>query len=238
MILRQAAHPAFRLARRGVSSFVSDVLGAVTWRALLLTQCLGLLFGIAPWLERLHQPGQPPLLLGLLGQSVTALLVMLTALACDEAVRRGASIWRAFVVGMLSVSLVNVLAQWLLHAVAGDADASRAELARMVNDFLSVGAVWGTALMVYLNRCSARRLLSRLRSNELERAQAEQRLMASRLAAAEAQIDPGAVLGRLAEVRDLYAAGVPQAEERLEALIAGMRESVARGAMHSGEYPR
>ena len=79
------------------------------------------------------------------------------------------------------------------------------DLGAVLSDFLTLGGIWGTALMVYLNRQSARRLLARLRADELERAQAERRLIASRLIATEAQIDPGSVLRQLGEVRDLFA---------------------------------
>ena len=102
-------------------------------------------------------------------------------------------------------------------AVAGPARDLRASL----SDFLSVGGIWGTALMVYLNRQSARRLLARLRADELERAQAERRLIASRLAATETQMDPGSVLRQLGAVRDLYADGKAEADERLDGLDHG-----------------
>ena len=56
------------------------VLRAVTWRAVLVTQSLGLLFALYPWLEQWHRSGQPSLLLNLTGQAIAALLVMLAAL--------------------------------------------------------------------------------------------------------------------------------------------------------------
>ncbi len=51
----------------------------------------------------------------------------------------------------------------------------------------------------------------------------------SRLAAAGARLDPAAVRAQLAQIRDLYAAARPGAEEKLAALIRDLEESVRRG---------
>jgi crotonobetainyl-CoA:carnitine CoA-transferase CaiB-like acyl-CoA transferase len=210
--------------RRVSTGFIATVLHAVSWRAVLVTQCLGFLFSLSSWLEQWQQPDQPLLTLSVAGQAMTALLAMLAALACDEAARRGARVWRAFVVAVLSASCLNVLAQALLaeafHPAGGPA------LLTSLDAFLTVGGLWGTFVMVYVNRRSARRLLERIRTSELERVRAEQRVAASRLAAAETQIDPGAVLRQLAQARELYAAACPEADERLEALIARLRDSL------------
>lgn len=211
---------------RGAARFVSAALGAMTWRALLTLQAVGLAYGLMAWLERWNQPGQPRLPLTLTGQALTALLVLLAALASDEAVRRGSSVWRAFILSLLCASGTNVLAQWLLHGAFG-ASLAGPPAADILNDFFNVGGVWGTVLMVYLNRKSAQRLTARLRAGELERVRTERRLIASRLAAAEAEIDPATLLLQLAEARDLYAAGRPDADDRLEALITRLRRNAA-----------
>lgn len=236
--MQSFAPPVSRIHPGGAVGFAWAVLRAVSWRAVLVTQALGLLFALYPWLEQWHRSGQPSLLLNLTGQAIAALLVMLAAFAGDEAVRRGWSVWRAFVVVLLCASVANVLAQQALlyrtFAVAGPAR----DLGAVLSDFLTLGGIWGTALMVYLNRQSARRLLARLRADELERAQAERRLIASRLVATEAQIDPGSVLRQLGEVRDLFAEGKQEADERLDGLITGLRAMVARGAAVQSDAER
>lgn len=209
--------------------FVRTALGALSWRAVLVTQSIGLLFAVDTWLELWHQPQQPWLLGSVARQAITALLVMLAALAGDQAIRRGSGIWRAFAIATLVASSLNVLAQLLVSFGLGVGLSERG-LVWILEDFLGVGGLWGTVLLVYLNRQSARRLLARLRAGELERAEAERRLIGSRLAAAESRIDPSAVLRQLSEVRDLYAAARPEAEERFEALITGLRETVARAS--------
>jgi len=224
-----SAHPS------GWVAFAAAVLRAVTWRAVLLTQALGLIFAVYPWLQQWHQPTQSSLLTSAIRQAIAALLVMLGAFSGDEAVRRGWSVWRAFVVVMLCASVANVLFQELLSSMLGDAPRGPADI---LNDFFILGAMWGPALVVFLNRRTAQRLLSRLRSGELERVQAERHLVASRLAAAEAQIDPAALLHQLAEVRDLYATGRPEAEQRFEELIGSLRESASRSAAAQLHVPR
>ncbi len=209
---------------------VLSVLRA-TWRAVLVTQSLGALFALYPWLEQWHGPDQPSLVASLLSQSVMAALVLIAALVCDEAVRRGMQPWRAFVIALLCASSVNVIIQWLVvsggHFEEPDALAS-------FSAFMDVATYWGTALMVYVNRRSAQRLLSRIRATELERVRAEQQLIASRLAAVEVQIDPTAVLRELADARDLYASGDAGAGERIESLIGRLRDSVGHGTPSSG----
>lgn len=208
-----------------------SVLRAVTWRAVLLTQGLGALYALYPWLEQWHRPGQPSLVASLLSQSIMAWLVLIAALACDEAVRRGVQVWLAFVSAVLCASSANVIGQWV---IASGGHLEKPEALASLSAFMDVATYWGTALMVYVNRCSAQRLLARIRTGELERVRAEQRLTASRLATAEAQIDPASVLRELADARDLYARGHGGAEERIESLIARLRDSVRPDMPSSG----
>jgi len=207
------------------------VLRAVTWRGVLLTQSLGALYALVAWLEQWHEAGQPSLVVSLLRQSITAWLVLTAALACDEAARRGVPIWRAFAIAVLCASGANVVGQWVI--VSG-AHLHESVAVASVNAFFDVGYIWGTAVLVYVNRRSAQRLLARIRGGELERVRTEQRLTASHLAAAEAQIDPAVVLRELADARELYASGHPGAEQRLESLIARLRDSVGRGTPSTG----
>lgn len=206
------------------------MLRAVTWRAVLVTQALAVAFALTFWFE--HWP-ERPLLGDLLRQSIAALIVVVAAFAGDEAVRRGARIWGVFAVAVLGASAANVLVQALL-AYGFEMRGSERGLAGALDNFMILGAVWATVIMVFLNRRAAQRLLMRLRAGELERVEAERRLTASRLAAAEAQIDSSALLRQLAEVRDLYEAGRPEAEQRFEALITGLRETLARSAAVQG----
>jgi len=202
------------------------VLRRITWRALLVTQGLAVLFAIAPWLEQWGVPWQPPLTRGLLTQCIGALLVMLGAFAADEYVRRGMSLLRAFASMLLGASLLtSLIVFWLAPHAAADPPK---QLAGLLTSFFLVSAYWGTPMLVYLNRESATRLLAVVEEGELRRVQAERRLVESDLAAAQAEINPAALMQQLAHLRDAYAAGNPGADGELEQLIAGLRDTVAR----------
>jgi hypothetical protein len=153
---------------------------------------------------------------------------MLAALAGDEAVRRGWRVWRAFVVVTLGASLAAALAQRGLDVALRIPD-EQAALPPCLLTFFGVGTQWGTALMVYLNRQSAQRVLAGVRAGELARLRGEQQLIASRLAATETQVDPPAIRQRLQQLRNLYAAGNARADAELERLITELRQRAARG---------
>lgn len=224
----------------GAERFVRDVLRSVTWQALLLTQSLGLALTLLRWLELFdtHAPHFPVLVAYLIGQSLTALLVLLAALAGDQAVRRGSPVWCTVVVGLTSTAAVAAIAMGGLRSGLGLADPSpNAELIHVLRNFLDVCAYWGMVMMVFLNNRSASRMLEGVRATELERIQVERRLLSSRLAAAETQIDPGSVLSQLAQVRDSYAENEPGADEKLEALIAALRRTVASKSLERDASP-
>ena len=214
-----------------MSGFISAVLRSVTWRAVVFTQALGLLFAITPWLERLGKRGPGYLGFQLVEQLPAALFLMLAALAGDEAVRRGWSVWRAFATVLLCASLANALTRVGLDAALGIVDPYYGPdwFKRLLFTFFNLGCTWGMLLLVYLNRQSARRILAGVRAGELAHLQAERRLIASRLAAAQTEVDPAVVRQQLARIRDLYAAGSADADPALERLIAELRQSAARG---------
>ncbi|MEJ0085059.1 MAG: hypothetical protein WDO72_05230 [Pseudomonadota bacterium] len=195
------------------------VLRAVTWRAVLVTQVLAVLFALIPWLEQWGAPSQPYLPIELLKESATALLVMLAAFTADEWVRRGWTVLRAFAAALLAACVAASLVQLRSGHLLG-----------VVDSFFGVGAYWATPMLVYLNRQSASRLLATVQEGERRRVQAERRLLESDLAAAQAQINPAAVLQQLTQLRDLYAAGDSGADPELDLLIADLRRMVARCA--------
>jgi hypothetical protein len=216
------------VALQSVVDFAIAVGRSVTWRAVVLTQSLGLVFAITYWLETLGQRPKGYLLFTVVQEGVSGLCVMLAALGGDEAVRRGWRVSRAFVVVTFCASLVAALAQLGLNTGLRLAD-PMAGLPRFLITFFGVGTMWGTALMVYLNRQSARRVLAGVRAGELARLRAEQRLITSRLAATETQVDPPAIRRRLERLRALYAAGSAGADAELERFITELRERAARG---------
>lgn len=216
-------------SRLHTPDFLVAALRPITWRPVLLTQLLGAVFALTPWLEQWGQRTQPSLPLNLAQQASAAVFLMLAAFAGDEAVRRGWRVLRAFVVVLLCASGATALTQWGINHWFS-LGRSGQDSGSILTSFVAVGGYWGTALMVYLNRQSAARLLASVRGGELDRVQAERRLIASGLAAVEARVDPAAVSRQLGQVRDLYAADSPDAEPELEALISNLRGKVAQCA--------
>jgi hypothetical protein len=204
------------------SAFSAAVWRAITWRAVLSTQLLGALFALTPWLEQSGQRSQPNLPFSLAQQAFVAVFLMLAAFG-------GWTVLQAFAAALLCASCAAALTEWGINRFVTFEHPGH-ELGDAFDTFFNVGSLWGTVLLVYLNRQSAARLLASVRGGELDRAQAERRLIASDVAAVEAQIDPAAVSRQLEQLRDLYAADNPDAESRLEGLIISLREKVAQCA--------
>ena len=202
----------------------------VTWKGLLAVQAVGLAFAVL-WHLR-HGVQLPPhdLPAHIVSNSVAVMFVMLAALAAEEALRRRVRFWCAYPVALLAASGATTIVQWCLQnwPVVAFPDGAR-PLTVAVSVGLSVLALGGLGMLAFSNRQSAERMLQGVRAVELERVGVERRLIESRLAAAQAQIDPERVFRHLAEIRDLYAGVRCGADERLEALIQELRASVAHG---------
>ena len=225
--------------------FVQAVWRAVTWRMLLVAQLIGLSVSLARYFERrgadlatmgyLHgnRAAMPAFFNShAITMAVGAVLITVAAVAADEAVRRGTGMWRAFAIALFSASCATAIVQWCLRASLGVDHEPGAgfSITRLALAALDVGVVGGLGTLAYLNRQIVQRMLAGLRAAELERVQVERHLIESRLATAQAQIDPGLVLKQLGEIRDLYAVARAGADDKLEALIQQLRVSVARSS--------
>jgi hypothetical protein len=227
--------------------FALAVMRAVSWRMLLTTQLIGVLVALARNLQQRaadvamtshllgRGPHDSPHLFNshFIVTAVGALCVMLAALAADEAMRRGARLGRAYLLALLSASCATALIQWCLRAWL-DVDYAPGPgipLVRLGLVALDTALLGGLALLAYLNRQSAERLLAGVRNAELEHVQAERRLLDSRLATTQAQLDPGSLLRQLGEIRDLYASARVGADDKLETLIRELRASVTHSAV-------
>lgn len=211
------------------AGFARAVAGGISWKGVAVTQSLGALFAVSSWLEAMNDPTAPPLLVLLLRQSLAGALVLLAACGGDEAVSRGHGVLRTFALALALACTGAGLIQWGLDGWLG-APVRTPEPVRALHAGLDLGTYWGTALLAYLNRRSAVRVLARLRSGELARLTAERRLVEAQLAATGAELDPAVVLRRLAELRDLYASGDARADRCFERLSQDLRDRVTRAA--------
>ena len=213
--------------------FVPAVLQRITWQVVLGVQAVGLAAALLVYLQD-DWPNPPPYVWErlVISRAVAAFFVMLGALAADEAIRRGQRFWRAYLVALLVSASVAAVVQWYLRRFLGYTVIALdlPVLSGMLTLTMVFAAFGGIALLAYLNRQSALRMLEGVRRGELERLQVERRLLDSRLATAQAQLDPAAVLRQLAEIRSLYGAAQPAADQKLEQLIQDLRSSVARSA--------
>jgi hypothetical protein len=85
-------------------------------------------------------------------------------------------------------------------------------------------------LLAFMNQRAADRVLEGVRRAELRRVRLDQQLVESRLATAEAQIDPKMLLGALGEIKRGFEGRAPDAEQNLNALIQSLRDALARTA--------
>jgi hypothetical protein len=209
------------------------VLAAVTWRALRTALLLGLPLCVLRELQNYTEGPPSYFASGLVITTLGSLCVMLAALAADEAIQRGAPVWAAYSIALLAASFVTALGQWYirtwlhLYTVANRPGVSPTEqrigIIFIAGDVLILG---GFAMLAYLNRRSAERILEGVRNTELRRVQIERRLTESRLAAAQAQIDPRTLFAALEEIRSMYSLAAPHAEQRLDELIQGLQATV------------
>jgi sensor histidine kinase YesM len=203
-----------------------------TWRRVLFTQFLGLIVAYLTSLdwgyygEYIHHVS-----IHYVTMSVYIFLLLPVAFCADEAVARGA---RPIVTYAILLVVVN---QLLAAAVAG----------AMQWIYVTIYAIpwppstWGftvagghfsvpcsLGLLIFMNGRAAERMLEGVRAAELRRVQLDQQLVESRLATAEAQIDPKMLFGALAQIKRGLEDSRPNAEKDLDNLIQTLRSALAR----------
>lgn len=223
----------------GWRGFADAMWRAASWRMFLLLQGLAFAYALDTWCQTVDSQPQPHMLSSLLvSRSLSALLVMVAALAADEAVRRGRPVWQALLAAVVLMSVGVTLVEWCVQGLSGYRDPGPPDLpgpfgafAYGVHVFLVMTESWAMVVLVFLDRQSAARKMAGVRAAELQRVELESHVTASRLAAAGARLDPTTVFARLAQIRQLYATARPGADEKLEALIGDLQDSVRRGAV-------
>lgn len=83
-------------------------------------------------------------------------------------------------------------------------------------------------ILVFMNRRMADRILEGVKGAELRRVELERQLIDSRLATAEAQIDPQVLFSALARIKGEFERSAPNAEDDLNQLIQTLRTALAR----------
>lgn len=216
--------------------FLQAVAASLTWRALLVAQLLAIAYALLWWLG--VGAGAPALRVAaeFVDAALNAMLFLLAALCAEECARRGTTDRVAYTAAFLAALVASALLQWWLRDWFGRLVSPHAlprveaELLAMLSYALDFGIFGGIALLAYANRRAASRMLERVRLMELRRVQQDRELAESRLAEAEAQVDPQTLFAELGRIRSEYDAASPSAEERLDELIRQLRAALARTA--------
>jgi sensor histidine kinase YesM len=97
-------------------------------------------------------------------------------------------------------------------------------------------SIYGTlGFLVFMNQRTSDRMLEGVRHAELKRVQLDQHLVESRLATAEAQIDPATLFNALGEIKRGLSNREADTEKKLNDLIQTLRNALARTAAVSTE---
>jgi hypothetical protein len=208
----------------------------MTWRRIVITQAIvalavfvqsfeGALLGT--WM------GHPSL--QYVAMSVSAFFMLAMTLYADELVNRGArarlvyplTVLLAFPLAFLTTGGTEEIYYAVLRLPPAVAETHRWVFVSTAED---IAVICGFGMVIYMNRRAAERMLERVQGAELKRVQLERQLIESRLATAEAQVDPQMLFSALAEIRDGFSRSSPDADAKLDELVQRLRSALARTA--------
>jgi hypothetical protein len=219
----------------GWVSFLRGVAASLTWRKFLLAEAVGLALNLVRDVEYPKLAAMPHFKIdNAIVTAFGAAGVLLAVLCADEAVRRGVRTSLAYWIALLTASAATGAVQWYTRVWFGLTPAmdpaahTLVQLTQMGITALDVMLFGGSAALVYLNRRSAARALEAVRAAELKRVQIERRVIESRMAAAQAQVDPRMLFEALAEIQEGYRTSSADADGRLDQLIHQLQASSAR----------
>jgi hypothetical protein len=213
-------------------SFARAVLSALTWRKVLVMLAIAYLMPLI-WLAG----GSSMRVVRVVVVGLCAIGNLLVALCADEMVKRGVRPRRLYPLAVFSALLVNCAIAGIAHLVAEfgvfNVPPNRQWLGVLV--FAIDSSLWGTfAVFVYVNSRITERMARGIRDVEARRLRLESELVESRLAAAQARVDPQMLFGALAEVRDKLSADESDADTHLAALIQRLRRALAHATIIDG----
>jgi hypothetical protein len=206
---------------------------------LILAYALGVLPSILGMVPSAQEP-QPPAWKGT--QSVGLIISGLAAAYCfllalnvaERASAQSRSLaWRYVVAGCAATGAAVVVESAMYLIVPSFAsrpwgldEETKPVIRWAVWSAANFGLTGGLVLAVYARFRSARLAREAFNSAELERADAAREVLASRLAAMQAQIEPQFLLGTLAQVEALYERDPAAGDRMLDSLIAYLRAAL------------
>jgi hypothetical protein len=211
----------------------------LTWRRVLITEGIGLGAAYLMSLETGYYGGSinhPSL--HFVFMSLYVFCIVPLALRAEEAIRRGARPIAVYpIVLLLNPLLACTVALATLRAYYWWFSILRADEHPLT--FLTMGthmSIYGTlGFFAFINQRTSDRMLEGVRRAELKRVQLDRHLVESRLATAEAQIDPTTLFNALGEIKRGLANREADIEKKLNDLIQALRNALARTAAVSTE---
>lgn len=215
-----------------MNPYLRAAWNSFTWRRVLFTQALGLVVAFLISLdwgyygEYIHHVS-----IHFVTMSVYVFLLVPVAFCADEAVARGARPIVTYAILLIVVNQVLAAAvaaamQWIYVTIYSIPWPAVTWGFTGASGHFSVPCSLG--LLIFMNGRAAERMLEGVRGAELRRVKLDQQLVESRLATAEAQIDPQMLFGALAQIRRGLEDSQPDAEKKLNDLIQTLRTALAR----------
>ena len=207
---------------------------AITWRNLLILQALGqLAIYLESREENLFGSWMGHTSEHYVAMALSVFLIIPIALLSDEAVKRGVSPRVAYPIAVLSTLPVafisTTLTQHVYLSIFGlpPGKPDRFWMSSLETSFFMY--IYGAfGMLIFMNQRTADRMLEKFRNSELRRAELERQLVDSRLATAEAQIDPTMLFDQLADIKLGFKRDDDRAEAQLNELIQTLRTALAR----------
>lgn len=220
-----------------IARFLRDLLHSFTWRQFLLAQCLAAAMESIAVLSFVI-PLQPPPSFAwsrLVIDETIGLSIVLALLVANQAIVRGARQFAAYATAIVVASIAAAVIQFQLRHwlhIYTNVDQPGIEMSRRRMQMVYVGSdtlTYGVLfLLMYVDYQRRERALRRLREAELERARNEQRRVQSRLGAMRSSIDGEELITQLVDVQRLFESDSPDAECRLDELVAALRAKVTQ----------
>jgi hypothetical protein len=222
-----------------MNAYLRAAKSSFTWRRVGLAQASALVVGVLMSLDwGFFGEAIGHISIHFVTLGVYALALLPIAFCAEEAITRGAKtvvvylIVLLFINQLVAISIAGAM-KWIYCLVFACTWPGE------YWGFIEVGSHFSVpgslALLVYHNGRAADRMLEGVRSAELRRVQLDQQLVQSRLATAEAQIDPQMLFGALAQIKHGLEEAQPNAERELNQLIQTLRAALARTATASEE---
>ena len=229
--MRFAHSSAARNIRRGLMEAAGlwrAALKELTWRRVLTAEAVGLLVNVLRYLDGWGSTRH--IVARISFTTIAPFLLVVAALVAAEGVRRGAAPARAYALALIIAASVTAGLQFALRQVLGVHRVAGSMASDAVKEWVWIGSdlqcvilLGGIGLVAFYNHRSVERILRNVRAAELRRIRLDNELIESRLATAQAQVDPRTLFESLARIRNLYGSSTPEADRALEELIQTLR---------------